>query len=74
MAEEKRRTVGRGDKPPKMPFMRGGSEVKEPGKLFKRVWNYMMAGYKWYFVIVVICIVLSSAATIVGTLFMRTLV
>ena len=34
----------------------------------------MMAGYKWYFVIVVICIILSAVATIIGTLFMRTLV
>ncbi|MGX8691093.1 MAG: ABC transporter ATP-binding protein [Eubacteriales bacterium] len=54
--------------------MRGGEKVKDPGKLFKRVWNYMMAGYKWYFVIVVICIILSGVATIIGTLFMRTLV
>ena len=54
--------------------MRGGEQVKDPGKLFKRVWNYMMAGYKWYFVIVVICIILSGVATIIGTLFMRTLV
>lgn len=66
--------VGRGNKPPKGVFLRGGQEVKDPGKLFKRVWNYMMAGYKWYFVIVVICIILSSVATIIGTLFMRTLV
>ncbi|MBQ2568005.1 MAG: ABC transporter ATP-binding protein, partial [Clostridia bacterium] len=55
-------------------MMRGGEKVKDPGKLFKRVWNYMMAGYKWYFVIVVICIILSGVATIIGTLFMRTLV
>ena len=54
--------------------MRGGEKVKDPGKLFKRVWNYMMAGYKWVFVIVVICILLSGVATIIGTLFMRTLV
>ena len=55
-------------------MLRGGEKVKDPGKLFKRVWNYMMAGYKWYFVIVVICIILSGVATIIGTLFMRTLV
>jgi len=24
--------------------MRGGEQVKDPGKLFKRVWNYMMGG------------------------------
>ena len=72
--QQKPKTVGRGNKPPRGVFLRGGTEVKDPGKLFKRVWNYMMAGYKWYFVIVVICIILSAVATIIGTLFMRTLV
>ena len=74
-AEQKKpKTVGRGNRPPRGVFMRGGEKVKDPGKLFKRVWNYMMAGYKWVFVIVVICILLSGVATIIGTLFMRTLV
>ncbi len=72
--QQKPKTVGRGNQPPRGVFLRGGQEVKDPGKLFKRVWNYMMAGYKWYFVIVVICIILSGVATIIGTLFMRTLV
>ena len=72
--QQKPKTVGRGNRPPRGVMMRGGEQVKDPGKLFKRVWNYMMAGYKWYFVIVVICIILSGVATIIGTLFMRTLV
>ncbi len=72
--QNKPKTVGRGNRPPRGVFMRGGEKVKDPGKLFKRVWNYMMAGYKWVFVIVVICILLSGVATIIGTLFMRTLV
>ena len=72
--QNKPKTVGRGKRPPRGVFMRGGEKVKDPGKLFKRVWNYMMAGYKWVFVIVVICILLSGVATIIGTLFMRTLV
>ena len=72
--QQKPKTVGRGNRPPRGVMMRGGEKVKDPGKLFKRVWNYMMAGYKWYFVIVVICIILSGVATIIGTLFMRTLV
>ena len=72
--QQKPKTVGRGNRPPRGVLMRGGEQVKDPGKLFKRVWNYMMAGYKWYFVIVVICIILSGVATIIGTLFMRTLV
>ena len=49
-------------------------QVKDPWKLFKRVMNYMLKGYKWIFVIVVICIIFSAVATIIGTLFMRTLV
>ena len=72
--QQKPKSVGRGNRPPRGVFLRGGEKVKDPWKLFKRVWNYMMAGYKWYFVIVVICIILSSVATIIGTLFMRTLV
>ena len=72
--QQKPKTVGRGNRPPRGVLMRGGEQVKDPGKLFKRVWNYMMVGYKWYFVIVVICIILSGVATIIGTLFMRTLV
>ena len=50
------------------------SNVKDPWKLFKRVMGYMLAGYKWYFLIVVICIILSSVATIYGTFAMRDLV
>ena len=50
------------------------SNVKDPWKLFKRVMGYMLAGYKWYFLVVVICIILSSVATIYGTFAMRDLV
>lgn len=68
------RTVGHGNRPPKGAFVSGGQQVENPGKLLKRLWNYMMAGYKWQFVAVVIAIVLSSVATLVGTLFLRRLV
>ncbi len=68
------KTVGRGNKPPRGAFVRGGKKVENPGKLLKRVWNYMMDGYKWHFAVVLVCIILSSVATIIGTLFLRTLV
>ena len=72
--QEQAKTVGRGNRPPRGARMRSGVEVKNPWKLFKRVMNYMLKGYKWIFAIVVVCIIFSAVATIIGTLFMRTLV
>ena len=72
--EQQPKTVGRGNKPPRGAFMGANSEVREPWKLFKRVMKYMLGTYKWQFAIVVVCIILSAVATIVGMLFMRTLV
>ena len=72
--EKQAKSVGRGDKPPKHVMFNSESRVKDPGKLFKRTMGYMLAGYKGRFIIVILCIIFTSAATIIGTLFMRTLI
>ena len=49
-------------------------KVKEPGKLFKRIMNYVFRRYKIRFFIVIACIVISVFANVQGTMFMRTLI
>ena len=49
-------------------------KVEHPGRIMKRVLSYMLCNYKWHFAVVLVCIVCSAAATLRGTLFMRTLV
>ena len=74
-AEQKQaKSVGRGDKPPKHVMFNSEGRVKEPGKLFKRTMSYMLGDYKGRFIIVILCIIFTSATTIIGTLFMRTLI
>lgn len=43
-------------------------------KSLKRVLSYIFKNYKLHFIIVVICIIITSITTLVGTLFMRDLV
>ncbi|MGX8703931.1 MAG: hypothetical protein ACSW8H_05725, partial [bacterium] len=45
---------------------RRGVKVKlqNPGQLFKRLMGYVMKRYKWQFVLVVICILVSALATV----------
>ena len=64
----------RASRPPRGVIMRGESRVKNPWQLFKRTIGYMLKEYKWRFIFVIFCIVVTSAATIVGTLFMRNLI
>lgn len=44
------------------------------GKILKRLLSYVLKRYKAVCVLVVICILISSAANIAGTMFMRTLI
>ncbi|MBO7690483.1 MAG: ABC transporter ATP-binding protein, partial [Clostridia bacterium] len=55
-------------------MMRGESRVKNPWQLFKRTIGYMLKEYKWRFIFVIFCIIVTGIATIVGMLFMRTLI
>ncbi len=49
-------------------------KLEHPWKLFGRVMGYVMKRYKFQFVIVLVCIVVSVLSNLQGTLFMRTLI
>ena len=49
-------------------------KIKDPGKILKRLMQYTLANYKIHFVIVIICILLSSLMTLRGTWFMKSLI
>ena len=49
-------------------------KIKNPGKILKRLMQYTLANYKIHFVIVIICILLSSLMTLRGTWFMKSLI
>ena len=49
-------------------------QVKNPGKLFKRLMGYVLKTYKIQYAIVIVCIFISVIASVQGTLFMQTLI
>ena len=49
-------------------------QIKNPGKLFRRLIGYTFRYYKVQWIIVCICIVVSVLANVQGTMFMRTLI
>ena len=51
-----------------------GKKVDHPMKLLGRTLKFVFKDYKWHFVVVLICIVISVLASIQGTLFTRTLI
>ena len=62
---------GPGGKPP-----RGvkGPRVENPGKILKRLADYVLKSYKPHVIVVVICIFLSVICNLQGTMFMQTLI
>ena len=64
------RPVGHGRRMAVRPDM----SAKEIGSTLKRVLGYMLTGYRFSFAVVVVCIIVSAVATLMGTLFMRTLI
>ena len=60
---------GRG--PAGKPPMRG---AKNPGKTLKRIFMEVMRRYKFHYLAVIVCIVISAVATVRGTLFTQTLI
>jgi len=60
----------RGGKGPKGP----APKIENPGKILKRLMNYVFAGYKIHFAVVIVCILLSSLMTLRGTWFMQSLI
>ncbi len=49
-------------------------KVENPGLIFKRLFSYVFANYKFHFAVVIICILLSSLMTLRGTWFMQALI
>ena len=51
-----------------------GPAVKNPGKLLKRLFQYILKDYKIHIIIVLICIIASVLANVQGTMFTKTLI
>ena len=49
-------------------------KIENPGLIFKRLFSYVFANYKFHFAVVIICILLSSLMTLRGTWFMQSLI
>ena len=51
-----------------------GQKIENPGKLLKRIFSYVAAGYRIQIFVVVICIFVSVLANVQGTMFTKTLI
>ena len=49
-------------------------QVKNPGRLFKRLMGYVFKTYKWHYITVIILIFVSVLANVQGTMFTRSLI
>ena len=54
--------------------MKGGPKSKAPVKTLKRLLAFIMKRYKFRYIIVLICIAISSIVQVVGTMFMKSLI
>ncbi|MBQ2947755.1 MAG: ABC transporter ATP-binding protein [Clostridia bacterium] len=54
--------------------MKGRPGAKNPGKTLRRILSEVMKRYKWHYLLVLICIVVSTLANVRGTLFTQTLI
>ena len=63
---------GRGPGGPK--GMRGGPKSKDPMKTLKRLLAYIMKRYKFRYMLVLVCIAISSVVQVIGTMFMKSLI
>ena len=52
----------------------GGKKIENPGKVFKRLMQYIFKKYGVHFAIVFFCIIVSVLANVQGTLFLQTLI
>ena len=53
---------------------RPGPKAKDPGKMFKRIMGYVFDKYLLHYAVVIICIIISVASGLQGTLFMKELI
>ena len=54
--------------------MKSGKRIENPGKVFKRLMQYVMKSYGPHLVIVAVLIFVSVLATVQGTIFMQRLI
>ena len=54
--------------------MKGGPKSKDPKKTLKRLLAFIMKRYKYRYMIVMVCIAISSIISVIGTLFMKALI
>ncbi|MCR5254586.1 MAG: ABC transporter ATP-binding protein/permease [Acetatifactor sp.] len=52
----------------------GGQKVENPGKVFMQIIRYVMKNYAFRFILVFVCIMISTFAMVRGTMFQRTLI
>lgn len=77
MAENKTAQGGANSRPVKKPggHMPGQRpSIDQPGKLLKRVIQYVMKNYRFSCIAVIVCIVVSVLANVQGTMFTKTLI
>ena len=54
--------------------MKGGPKSRDPKKTLKRLLAFIMKRYKYRYMIVMVCIAISSIVSVIGTLFMKALI
>ena len=54
--------------------IKGGPKSKDPMKTLKRLLAFIMKRYKYRYIIVMVCIAISSVVSVIGTLFMKALI
>ena len=54
--------------------MKGGPKSKDPKKTLKRLIAFIMKRYKYRYMVVMVCIAISSIVSVIGTLFMKALI
>ena len=54
--------------------IKGGPKSKDPIKTLKRLLAFIMKRYKYRYMIVMVCIAISSVISVIGTLFMKALI
>ena len=64
--------MGPGPRGPK--GIKGGPKSKDPMKTLKRLLAFIMKRYKYRYMIVMVCIAISSLISVIGTLFMKALI
>ena len=64
--------MGPGPKGPR--GIKGGPKSKDPMKTMKRLLAFIMKRYKYRYMIVMVCIAVSSLISVIGTLFMKVLI